>query len=88
MMTKEILEEAIVSGKLSYASAKQILNSGWRGWIAQFPKDIRQEAETFFYLLEGYVEEIDEGFFEDVNNQELYARAVNMLRKVNGLNIN
>ena len=82
MTLKSIFEEAIADGRFSIEAARRAIRYDWRSMIGECSGEAKREAETLFYFIEGYVEEVDEGFVVENNDPELYERARQLLPKL------
>jgi hypothetical protein len=50
--------------------------------IRDYPAEIKGDAESLFYFIEGFVEEVDEGYVDEQDDPELYARTLELLKKL------
>lgn len=82
MNLKFLIAESVSDGKFTTTDARKLLNNDWRHMIDSLSGDIKREAETFFYFVEGFVEEVDEGFVDEGPDEELMRRAVSLLSKL------
>lgn len=82
MDLKSLLADSASHGEFTTADARKLLSNDWRLLIGSLPDDTKREAETFFYFVEGFVEEVDEGFVDDGPDAELMNRAVSLLSKL------
>jgi len=83
MMTiKSLLQKATCTGEFTLESARELVRYDWRTMIRTLPTEAKQEAETLFYFIEGYVEEVDEGFVDEPNDPELYERSLSLLERL------
>lgn len=82
MTLKSILEQAVADGRFSIESARRTLQYDWRSMIGEYSGETKREAETLFYFVEGYVEEVDEGFVDEKDDPELYERTRELLQKL------
>jgi hypothetical protein len=80
---REILIELKPSSSFSINEARLLSKINWRVLISSLNKDLKMEAESFFYFVEGFVEDVDEGFV-DVNykDEELGQRFNKLLSKL------
>lgn len=82
LMIKSLLEPALESGEFTIDLARKIAQADWRTMVDALQGELKREAESLFYFIEGYVEEVDEGFVDEQNDPELYERAKKLLRKL------
>lgn len=82
MGLKQILAESVSQGEFTTNGARKLLSNDWRLLISSLPDETKREAETFFYFVEGFVEEVDEGFVDDGADEELMNRAVSLISKL------
>lgn len=82
MTLRSILQQAVADGKFSIESARRTLQYDWRSIIGECSDETKREAETLFYFVEGYVEEVEEGFVDEKDDPELYQRTRELLRKI------
>ena len=82
MTLKSILEQAVADGRFSIESARRTIQYDWRSMIGECSGETKREAETLFYFVEGYVEEVDEGFVDEKDDPELYERTRKLLQKL------
>ena len=82
MTLRSILEPAIENGVLTIDSARKLAQVDWRRLIGRLQGEVKSEAESLFYFIEGYVEEVDEGFVDEPNDPELYERTKRLLKKL------
>ncbi|HVK54953.1 MAG TPA: hypothetical protein VM532_07980 [Burkholderiales bacterium] len=82
MNLKSLLNESVSSGEFTIDAARKLLAHDWRSLIDSLPIETKREAETFFYFVEGFVEEVDEGFVDEDNDIELAERAIALLSKL------
>jgi hypothetical protein len=79
---KEILEQATSDGRFSIEAARAVVQHDWRGLIGECAAEIRSETETLFYFIEGYVEEVEEGYLDESEDPELYTLTRALLKKL------
>ena len=82
MTIKSILQQVIKDGSFSLKAAREVLLHDWRTMVLSLSNDTKREAETLFYFIEGYVEEVDEGFVDNANDPELFKRTIDLLKKL------
>lgn len=82
MDLKSLLAESVAHGALTTADARRLLSNNWRQLIGSLPEDTKREAETFFYFVEGFVEEVEEGFVDEGPDEDLTNRAASLLSKL------
>ena len=81
-MIKSLLQKAVVGGEFTIDSARELSATNWRDWITGLSSEIKKDAEDLFYFIEGYVEETDEGFIDELSDPELYERTIELLNKL------
>jgi len=79
---KELLAHAVQGGRFSIESARRIKQYDWRNALQGLPVEVRKEAESLFYFIEGFVEEVDEGYVSDQDDPELHKRILELLQKL------
>jgi hypothetical protein len=79
---KMALTRAVLDGRFSIESARLIKKSGWRSALKAFPTEIKIEAESLFYFIEGFEEEVNEGYVDAEEDPELYGRILKLLKKL------
>lgn len=82
MSLKSILNQTVSKGEFTIYDARKLLEHDWKTLIKTLPIEIKREAETFFYFVEGFVEEVDEGFVDERSDSELAERAIALLSKL------
>jgi hypothetical protein len=82
MTIKSVLEQAVSDGRFSIESARSVIQCDWRNMIRDCPAGIEHDAETLFYFIEGFVEDIDEGYVVEREDHELYTRILELLNKL------
>ena len=82
MSLKELLSRSVESESFSTCAARELVRHDWRSAIQSLEPEVRREAETLFYFIEGFAEEVDEGFVEDGQDDELYERIMKILPKL------
>lgn len=82
MTLKGILEQAVSDGQFSIESARRIVGYDWRTLTGECAGEMKRDAESLFYFIEGYVEEVAEGFVDAHNDPELYQRTKELLAKL------
>jgi len=82
MTIKSILEPAIKEGVFTIVFAREVVQADWRTMIGSLNGELKREAESLFYFIEGYVEEVDEGFVDQPNDPELYERTKKLMTKL------
>ncbi|MEN9581349.1 MAG: hypothetical protein RJA70_4358 [Pseudomonadota bacterium] len=82
MTLKSILEPTIENGTFTIDAARKLAQLDWRSLLENLPTEVRSEAESLFYFIEGYVEEVDEGFVDQADDPELYERTKQILTRL------
>jgi hypothetical protein len=82
MTLKGILEQAVSDGRFSIESARRVIGYDWRTLISDQSGATKRDAESLFYFIEGYVEEVAEGFVDQKDDPELYERAQKLLAEL------
>lgn len=82
MGIKELLAHAVERGRFSIESARRIKQYDWRNALQGLQAEVRKEAESLFYFIEGFVEEVDEGYVSDQDDPELHKRILELLQKL------
>lgn len=82
MTIRLTLEPAVAAGEFTIDFARKVIQTDWRTLIASLPDELKREAESLFYFIEGYVEEVDEGFLDQPNDPELYERTKKLLAQL------
>jgi hypothetical protein len=78
----ELLAHAVQGGRFSIESARRIKQYDWRNALQGLQAEVRKEAESLFYFIEGFVEEVDEGYVSDQDDPELHKRILELLQKL------
>ena len=79
------LKQSIISERFPVAEARRLTSLDWREMIKPLGVSIRREAESLFYFMEGFVEEVDEGFVDGCDDQELYRRSIALIQRLEDL---
>lgn len=78
-----MLNKSLSEGKFTVTDARSLLKNDWRALIRSLPTETMREAETLFYFIEGFVEDVDEGFVDDAPDEELKEKILCLLSKLN-----
>ena len=82
MTIRSLLEPAVEAGEFTIDLARKVVQADWRTLIGALRGELKCEAESLFYFIEGYVEEVDEGYVDEPNDPELYERTKELLTKL------
>jgi hypothetical protein len=68
------IERVVSSGRFTTEEARRLLRFDWRSLSQELPTPVRQEADVVFHLIQGAVEEVDEGYVDDEDHPEMRKR--------------
>ena len=68
------IERVVSSGRFTTEEARRLLMLDWRSLSQELPTPVRQETDVVYHLIQGAIEEVDEGYVDDDDHPEMRKR--------------